>query len=164
MAGPPACDDDFLQGKERVTVGEVDGWVWYDALVDPELALAVLERVAPDESAEVARPLVVEQSNTSVVYDERLILKLFRRVHPEPNPDVEITEVAGRARASRTSSPSSPSCATTAPTWPSCASTCWARPTPGTWPTRRCATCSAPACRPKRPAATSAPRPSRSAR
>jgi maltokinase len=51
--------------------------------------------VAPDESAEVARPLVVEQSNTSVVYDERLILKLFRRVYPEPNPDVEITKLLG---------------------------------------------------------------------
>ncbi len=96
LGGRPApCDLEFLQGKERVTVGEVDGWLYYDALVDPELALAVLERVAPDESAEVARPLVVEQSNTSVVYDERLILKLFRRLHPEPNPDVEITEVLG---------------------------------------------------------------------
>jgi maltokinase len=92
---PIAGDDDFLQGKQRVTVGHVDGWVWYDALVDGELALAVLGKVAPDESAEIARPLVVEQSNTSVVYDERLILKLFRRVHPEPNPDVEITEVLG---------------------------------------------------------------------
>jgi maltokinase len=89
------CDLEFLQGKERVTVGTVDGWVWYDALVDPELALTVLRRVAPDESAEVARPLVVEQSNTSVVYDERLILKMFRRVHPEPNPDVEITRALG---------------------------------------------------------------------
>lgn len=92
---PMAGGDDFLLGKQRVTVGEVDGWIWYDALVDPELALAVLERVAPDETAGLARPLLVEQSNTSVVYDERLILKLFRRVHPEPNPDVEITETLG---------------------------------------------------------------------
>lgn len=96
LGGRPARgDDDFLLGKERVTVGEVDGWLYYDALVDPELALAVLEKVAPDESATIARPLVVDQSNSSVVYDERLILKLFRRVHAEPNPDVEITEILG---------------------------------------------------------------------
>ena len=96
LGGRPApCDLEFLQGKDRVTIGVVDGWLYYDALIDPELALEVLRRVAPDESAEVARPLVVEQSNTSVVYDERLILKMFRRVHPEPNPDVKITEVLG---------------------------------------------------------------------
>jgi maltokinase len=96
LGGRPApSDNEFLQGKGRVTLGEVDGWVYYDALVDPELARLVLEKVAPDESAEVARPLVVEQSNSSVVYDERLILKLFRRVHPEPNPDVEITKLLG---------------------------------------------------------------------
>lgn len=88
---PLAVDEAFLRGKERVTVGAVDDWVFYDALVDPELALHVLARVAPDLEAQVARPLVVEQSNSSVVYDERLILKLFRRLQVETNPDVEIT-------------------------------------------------------------------------
>jgi len=39
-----------------------------------------------------------EQSNTSILYDKKLILKLFRRLQPGENPDVEIgrflTEVA----------------------------------------------------------------------
>ena len=125
---PSPSDADFLQGKERVTVGEVDGWIWYDALVDPELALEVLNKVAPDESATVARPLpVVEQSNTSVVYDERLILKLFRRVHPEPNPDVEITDVLGEVGFPHVV-PQLAELRYGAPTWPWSASTCWARP------------------------------------
>jgi maltokinase len=84
---------EILEGKHRVTLGEVDGVVLYDALFDPDLALEILRVVAPAEEVDVARPLPVEQSNSSVVYDERLILKLFRRIHDEPNPDVEINQI-----------------------------------------------------------------------
>ena len=43
------------------------------------------------------RPLVLEHSNSSVVFDEARILKLFRRIVPGPNPDVEITRVLAAA-------------------------------------------------------------------
>ncbi len=47
-------------------------------------------------TAERGRPLAAEQSNTSLVYDDRLILKFFRRLSPGPNPDVEVIEALAR--------------------------------------------------------------------
>ncbi|MCU1483858.1 MAG: aminoglycoside phosphotransferase [Actinomycetia bacterium] len=92
---PFGADDSFLEGKGEAVLGEVDTElgraVAYDAMVDPELSLRLLERTAPDEEAERARLLGADQSNTSVVFDERLIMKLFRRVAAGANPDVEVT-------------------------------------------------------------------------
>jgi maltokinase len=92
----PAHDlPDFLHGKEREVIGVVprgDGQdlLAYDALVDPDLAIAVLRLVDPDAHVEVRRPIVLEHSNSSVVFDEARILKLFRRIEPGPNPDTSI--------------------------------------------------------------------------
>jgi len=44
---------------------------------------------SPD--ALVPRPLGGEQSNTSIVYGDRLVLKVLRRLTPGVNPDTEIT-------------------------------------------------------------------------
>lgn len=80
---PDALGDDAV-------IGEIDGAVLYDALADPELCLALLD-VVSGETAERVRPAGAEQSNTSLVFDDRVILKVFRRLAPGPNPDVEVT-------------------------------------------------------------------------
>ena len=45
---------------------------------------------ARGEGLLVSRTSSAEQSNTSILYDQRLILKLFRRIQPGENPDAEI--------------------------------------------------------------------------
>jgi maltokinase len=97
---PAAAPPEFLHGKEREVVASIPqpggDLLAYDALVDPDLAIAVLHLVAPDEEVEVRRPIVLEHSNSSVVFDERRILKLFRKIEGGPNPDVEITRELAR--------------------------------------------------------------------
>lgn len=68
----------------------------FDALADEELALDFCSIVAPGLDPSTVRAQPGEQSNTSLVLDERWIVKVFRRVQPGPNPDVEVTEALGR--------------------------------------------------------------------
>lgn len=51
-----------------------------------------LDPLAPPGSRS-ARIVGAEQSNTSLVLDESVIVKLFRRVEPGPNPDLEINRM-----------------------------------------------------------------------
>jgi len=53
------------------------------------------ERAPADTLAPISRS-VSDQSNTSVFFGKRLVLKLFRRLEPGPNPDVEIGEFLSR--------------------------------------------------------------------
>ena len=91
---------EFLRGHDQAVIADISTHAGdamaYDAVYDPVLALVILDAVAPHEKAERARLMGAEQSNSSIVYDERLILKLFRRVQRGHNPEVEVTEALAK--------------------------------------------------------------------
>ncbi|MGH7318985.1 MAG: maltokinase N-terminal cap-like domain-containing protein, partial [Candidatus Rokuibacteriota bacterium] len=58
-------------------------------------ATGVLEHLLPAPARDVVR-VETEQSNTSVIYARAAILKLFRRLAPGPNPELEITDFLTR--------------------------------------------------------------------
>jgi trehalose synthase-fused probable maltokinase len=100
------------EGWADRVITEADGWVVYDALSDPAHGRELLHRMRSNselqsgqdefifrwaESAGAGlggtvdvRPVGVEQSNSSIVFGEDLILKAFRRVEPGVNPELEL--------------------------------------------------------------------------
>lgn len=90
----------------RAAGGPLHDRAVYEGLADPRLAALLLERLrvpgrlgplrfTREEGAVIAagltpKMLSAEQSNSSVVYGETYILKLFRRVCPGTNPDLEL--------------------------------------------------------------------------
>lgn len=97
---------DFLHGQGTAVLGAVGESYYYDAAVDPELTLALLNVVTNGAgTAERVRPITAEQSNTSVVYDDRLIAKIFRRLPHGDNPDVIVTEALATVGFSHVATP-----------------------------------------------------------
>ena len=99
------------QVGERPVVASAGDRVAVDSLADPELARPLLR--AMDTGTEIetddgcvrfshvtatgplpldraARPMGVEQSNSSIVFGEETVLKVFRRVEPGINPELEV--------------------------------------------------------------------------
>ncbi len=88
------------------------GLTAYDALHDPELTRVLLHAIADGETVGPLRfarepgvsietdldSLVItgEQSNTSLMFAESSILKMFRRLSPGPNPDLEVPRALAR--------------------------------------------------------------------
>ena len=92
-------------------IGAADGTSYYDAVYDHAVADVLLRRLGeggehdgltftnalPLEQGLANRVLSAEQSNTSLVYGDAYILKLFRRLQPGANPDVEVTQALAEA-------------------------------------------------------------------
>jgi maltose alpha-D-glucosyltransferase/alpha-amylase len=112
----------------RILNNEDGNGVLYDATANPQFGRALLEMIRRkrrpksqaaglttsltrtsdsllSESVDLPEPHVLkaEQSNTSIVFGDRLLLKLFRKLEPGVNPDIEIGRfLTDRARYTHT--------------------------------------------------------------
>ena len=114
-----ATKDSVEQRLEYALLGDHDGHLIYDAVHDPVATSALLEHLAQGRrvddvsfvnAAELddtlpGRVLGAEQSNTSVVYGDTVILKLFRRLQPGSNPDIEVTKALADAGSTHVAPP-----------------------------------------------------------
>ncbi len=100
------------EGWNEAVIAETEGWVVYDAIADPDLARLIVELIVAGETLDLGeatlafrghenlgdrvgelasvRPMGVEQSNSSVVLDDELALKLYRRLEPGMNAELEL--------------------------------------------------------------------------
>jgi maltokinase len=98
-------------GGEDAVIDDVRGVTVYDAFADPRACELLggllregaelhgeharvefhwLEGVEPPRPGADVRPIGAEQSNTSIVFDDKLVLKAFRRVEAGDNPELEM--------------------------------------------------------------------------
>lgn len=105
----------------RVQDGPLAGLTVYDALHDPRSAQLLLDRLRhpgtagplrfgcdrdqPVPGGLVPRLLDAEQSNSSLVYGDEYILKVFRRIQPGVNPDLEVPGALARQGCHRVPAP-----------------------------------------------------------
>ncbi|MEN8650804.1 maltokinase [Streptomyces sp. 21So2-11] len=105
----------------HVQDGPLAGRTVYEALQDPRLAELLLQRLRTpgtpgtlrfqrDPAVTVPaglspRMLTTEQSNSSLVYGDAYILKVFRRIHPGLNPDLELPLALARKGCGRVPAP-----------------------------------------------------------
>ncbi|MBX7554691.1 maltokinase [Streptomyces sp. NPDC004232] len=114
----PRLERAFLGRAEQ---GPFAGLAVYDALHDPRSAHLLLERLRhpgaagplrfeADPAVQVPgglppRLLDAEQSNTSLVYGDAYILKVFRRIQPGVNPDLEVSAALAAQGCTRVPAP-----------------------------------------------------------
>jgi maltokinase len=99
------------EGWSDERLEEIDGATVYDAFADPEAASTLgrllaqeatveaeratvtchwLDTFAPPADDATVRAMGAEQSNSSIVFDDKLVLKAFRRLEAGDNPELEM--------------------------------------------------------------------------
>ena len=100
----------FRRSWDGEAIATVEEWTAYDALADPELGQEVMRLIwshadvaggeamlefrattsADHRDLRSVRPIGAEQSNTSLVFDDEIVLKAYRRVEAGVNPELEV--------------------------------------------------------------------------
>jgi maltokinase len=105
---------------QHAVIGEADGATVYEAVHDADATSNLLHRIVAGEDTPTVRFTTVsdeldptlpsrvmgaEQSNTSIVYGEDYILKVFRRLQTGLNPDLEVTRALADAGSTHVAPP-----------------------------------------------------------
>jgi trehalose synthase-fused probable maltokinase len=104
------------EGWSEERLEDIDGTTVYDAFADPEAGTVLgrllsdeatvegeratvrfrwLDTLAPPSPDARVRAMGAEQSNSSIVFDDTLVLKVFRRLEAGDNPELEMLRFLG---------------------------------------------------------------------
>jgi maltokinase len=103
----------------QTAIATTADWSAFDALSDPGVARDLLRRIYSEEQLDTdegafsfhhvdgaatiaadapARAVGVEQSNSSIVFGDQVVLKVFRKLEPGINPELELLQFLTRQR------------------------------------------------------------------
>ena len=110
----------FLAPREaagRAAIMTTPEWTAVDSVADPELARDLLRLIDAEAQIDTeegcfrfqrvglagpmpadapVRPVGVEQSNSSIVFGDQIVLKVFRKLEPGINPELELLQFLTR--------------------------------------------------------------------
>ncbi len=105
------------ESSDYAPIATTEDWSAFDAISNPELTRDLLRRIAAEEVLEAedgvfsfhrvqgtgpispdapVRAIGVEQSNSSIVFGDQIVLKVFRKLEPGINPELEVLQFLTR--------------------------------------------------------------------